>query len=115
MVLHAGKSSPAESKHFLRSITALCKGYSGLGASPVLAAVLSLALLRRSHDKKAIDEIRTQYAEHIERFIALQYLFDRQWTALKVPDTLAHANPAMPCIFSLRFGTRIWQLQIIAH
>ena len=37
----------------------------------------------RFHESKAIEAIRKQYAGDISRFIAMQYLFDRQWKELK--------------------------------
>lgn len=41
----------------------------------------------RSHDAQAVEEARKEFATEIKRFVALQYLFDRQWKAVK-----AYAN-----------------------
>ncbi|KAK9794332.1 hypothetical protein WJX73_001909 [Symbiochloris irregularis] len=41
----------------------------------------------RKHDAKAVKEARGKFATEIQRFVALQFLFDRQWKAVK-----AYAN-----------------------
>ena len=48
----------------------------------------------RFHESKAIEVIRTEYAEDISRFIAMQYLFDRQWKALRVRAQLRPGSVA---------------------
>ena len=38
----------------------------------------------RKREPAAMAEAVAKHKDDIERFIALQYLFDRQWTAVKV-------------------------------
>lgn len=43
----------------------------------------------RKRDPEALADATTQHKTDIERFIALQYLFDRQWKAVKVLQSAA--------------------------
>ena len=47
----------------------------------------------RSHDASAVKEARATFAQEIQRFVALQFLFDRQWKAVKV-HCCSSAGPA---------------------
>ena len=42
--------------------------------------------LCRFREKGAMQEAKEEYKDLIERFIALQYLFDKQWRAVKVSE-----------------------------
>ena len=38
----------------------------------------------RFREKKAMQEAKEKFKDDIERFIALQFLFDKQWKAVRV-------------------------------
>ena len=53
--------------------------------------------LCRVREKVAMQEAKEEFKDLIERFIALQFLFDKQWRAVKVgrcAPTLPLAEPA---------------------
>ena len=44
----------------------------------------------RKREPAALEDATARHKTDIERFIALQYLFDRQWKAVKVPQATAN-------------------------
>ncbi len=49
----------------------------------------------RFREKKAMVEAKEKFKDEIERFIALQYIFDKQWKAVRVSDNHSHAESAL--------------------
>lgn len=77
-------------------MSTFCNAISGsrigwMGRSSDIMASLGC----RFREKKAMAEAKEKFKEEIERFIALQYIFDKQWKAVRVSDVHTHAESAL--------------------